>query len=270
MKRGFALSCVHSALAMTRRSRLQLLRVDQLNSLNRRAGLPLVLLSFFGLDELRRNRPRQTLVLRQAEDVVDTVCFAPRHHSLAGKARIGSQQDTHVRPGLANLPDNAGDFLHRTGRGVDVRAAQLGCQQLIAAEHIKRQIAVAIVVAVEEAAFLTAVQRIIGGVEIEDDLFRRLFMRLNEQIHQQLFDGRRIMSNLVIARRLRPAQLQTVERRLAGHRRTILAMGLKLAGQHRHHRIMAQLVVVVEILIASAIPNTRWPTSVSTRCSTSS
>ena len=106
----------------------------------------------------------------------------------------------------------------------------------------------------EEAAFLTAVQRIIGGVEIEDDLFRRLFMRLNEQIHQQLFDGRRIMSNLVIARRLRPAQLQTVERRLAGHRRTILAMGLKLAGQHRHHRIMAQLVVVVEILIAQRNP----------------
>ena len=46
MKRGFALSCVHSALAMTRRSPLQLLRVDQLNSVNRRAGLPLVLLSF--------------------------------------------------------------------------------------------------------------------------------------------------------------------------------------------------------------------------------
>jgi hypothetical protein len=47
------------------------------------------------------------------------------------------------------------------------------------------------------SAFLTAGRRIIGGVEIEDDLFRRLFMHLNEQIHQQPFAGRRITSNLV-------------------------------------------------------------------------
>jgi hypothetical protein len=40
MKRGLASLCVHSALAMTRRSRLQLLRVDQVSSLNRRAGAP--------------------------------------------------------------------------------------------------------------------------------------------------------------------------------------------------------------------------------------
>jgi hypothetical protein len=36
---------VHSALAITRRWRLQLSRVDQENSLNRRAGAPLTLLS---------------------------------------------------------------------------------------------------------------------------------------------------------------------------------------------------------------------------------
>ena len=45
---------------------------------------------------------------------------------------------------------------------------------MLAAEHVERQIAVAVVVAVEEAPFLVAVQRIIGGVEIEDDLLRRL------------------------------------------------------------------------------------------------
>ena len=40
MKRGLASPSVHSALAITRRSRLQLSRVDQIKSLNRRAGLP--------------------------------------------------------------------------------------------------------------------------------------------------------------------------------------------------------------------------------------
>ena len=63
-------------------------------------------------------------------------------------------------------------------------------------------------------------------------------------------DRRRIVADLVIARRFQLAQLQPVERRLAGHRRAILAPRRKLARQHRHHRIVAQLVVVVEILVA--------------------
>ena len=41
-----------------------------------------------------------------------------------------------------------------------------------AAEHVQRQVAVAVIVAVEEAPFLVAVERIIGGVEIEDDPLR--------------------------------------------------------------------------------------------------
>jgi len=62
------------------------------------------------------------------------------------------------------------------------------------------------------------------------------------------------MADLVIARRRQLAQFHPIERRLAGHRRTILAPRLKLAGQHRHQRIMAQFVVVVQILIAQRDP----------------
>ena len=53
-------------------------------------------------------------------------------------------------------------------------AAQLGCQQVLAAEDVERQVAVAIVIAVKEPAFLMAVQRVVGGIEIEDDLLRWL------------------------------------------------------------------------------------------------
>ena len=42
MKRGLASPCVHSALAMTRRLRLQLSSVLHWKSLKRRAGWPLV------------------------------------------------------------------------------------------------------------------------------------------------------------------------------------------------------------------------------------
>ena len=45
MKRGLLSPPVHSALATTRRDRLQLLSVDQVKSLKRRAGLPVRSLS---------------------------------------------------------------------------------------------------------------------------------------------------------------------------------------------------------------------------------
>ena len=122
------------------------------------------------------------------------------------------------------------------------------------AEHVERQVAVAVVIAVEEPPLLLAVQRIVGRIEIKDDLLRRAFVRLQEQVDQQPLDGHRIVADLVIARRLQLAQLQPVQRRLAGHRRAILAPRLKLARQHRHHRIMAQFVVVVQILIAERDP----------------
>jgi hypothetical protein len=41
----------------------------------------------------------QALVTRQPEDVIDAMGLAPRHELVAGKARIGAQQDLHMRPG---------------------------------------------------------------------------------------------------------------------------------------------------------------------------
>ena len=54
----------------------------------------------------------------------------------------------------------------------------------------------------------------------------------------------------MIARQLRPAPLEAVEGRFAGQRRTILAARRKLAGQHRHCRIVTQLVVIDQIFVA--------------------
>ena len=121
---------------------------------------------------------------------------------------------------------------------------------MAAAENIQRQIAIAVVIAVEEAPFLRAVQGIVGGVEIEDDFLRRALVRLEEEIDEQRFDGGGIVADLVIARRLRLGALQPVQRRFARHRRAVLAPRRKLAGEHAEHRIVAQMVVVVQILVA--------------------
>ena len=92
----------------------------------------------------------------------------------------------------ADLRNDARHLLDRASRRVDVGTPQLGEQQMSTAEHVERQIAVAIVVAVEEPPFLLAVQRIVGGVEIEHDLLGSALMRLEEQIDQQRLDRHRI------------------------------------------------------------------------------
>jgi hypothetical protein len=51
-----------------------------------------------------------------------------------------------------------------------------------AAEHIERQVTVAIVVAVKEAAFLMTMQRVVGRIEVERDLPERRTMRLKEEV----------------------------------------------------------------------------------------
>jgi hypothetical protein len=103
---------------------------------------------------------------------------------------------------------------------------------------------------VKEATFLMAVQRVIGGVEIEDDLLGRRRVRFEEQVDEQAFDRRAVVADLVVARRLGGRVLETVQGALAGERRAVRAPGGELAGERRQNRIVAQLIVVVQILIA--------------------
>ena len=87
---------------------------------------------------------------------------------------------------------------------------------MTATEHVKRQIAVGVVIAVEEPAFLLAVQGIVSRVEIEDDLFGRPGVGVEEQIDEQPLDPSRIVADLVIAGRDLARQFEPVQRRFAG------------------------------------------------------
>ena len=117
-------------------------------------------------------------------------------------------------------------------------------------ENIQRQVAIAVVVAVKEAPLLVPVQGIVGGVEVENDPLRRRLVRFQEQIDKQPLDLGPVPGDPVIAGQLRPAPLHPVERRFAGQRRTILAARRQLAGQHRHCRVVAQLVMIDQVFIA--------------------
>jgi hypothetical protein len=94
------------------------------------------------------------------------------------------------------------------------------------------------------------VQRVVGGVEIEDDRLWRALVRVQQQIDKQRLDLCPVPGDAVIARQRRPAPLQPVERRFAGQRCAILASGRQLAGQHRHGRVVTQLVMIHQVFVA--------------------
>ena len=85
-------------------------------------------------------------------------------------------------------------LVHRAGAGVDVGAPELRGEQLVAAEDVERQVAVAVVVAVEEAPLLATMQRVVGGVEVEDQPRRRPRMGIEEEIDEQPLDRRRVVA----------------------------------------------------------------------------
>ncbi len=118
---------------------------------------------------------------------------------------------------------------------VDVRRPQIAHQQMVGAEHVKRQETVAVVVAMKEAANLAPVHRIIGGVEVEHQFLGRGLERGDEGL-----DHRHM-------RRPRPTPIrrpvETADRRWAGQ--PLVASERRLQRQ-----VVAQRTMVVDVFMA--------------------
>jgi hypothetical protein len=131
---------------------------------------------------------------------------------------------------------------------------------VLAAEDVQGQVAELLVVAVEETALLVAVQRVIGGIQVEDDLGRRGGVRLQEQIYEQALDSLGAGDDLVVAAvggGLGWGQLQADVGALAGQgfplvpgAQAVQAGGIGLADEGRQQGIETQGVVIIEVFVA--------------------
>ena len=102
-----------------------------------------------------------------------------------------------------------------------------------------------------EAALLHAMQRDVGVGEVKHDLARRAVVCPEDDIDQQRIDPRSVALDLVVLRAIAFRRvLKTVERALARHRTVRPQYRGQLPGQCDKRRVLAQLVVVVEILMA--------------------
>ena len=123
---------------------------------------------------------REPRILGQAKEVIDAVQLAPMHQLFAGKPCVGAQQmrrrgqrarmwstmrvTSSTAPALASM----------------LERRNLAAKEVPAAKNVKRQVAVAIVIAVEEAPLLVPMQRVVSGIQIENDLPRRTGMGLDK------------------------------------------------------------------------------------------
>jgi len=103
---------------------------------------------------------------------------------------------------------------------------------------------------VEEALLLMAVHRIVRCIEIENEAAGSGCVGLNEQVDEQPLHCLAVHGEFAVAvfgilRRM----LQPVERRLASKHGAVGTARFELARHQPEHRIMAQFVVVVQILV---------------------
>jgi hypothetical protein len=107
---------------------------------------------------------------------------------------------------------------------------------------------------VKEAAFLVAMEGIVRGIEVENDLFGWRLVRFEEELDQQALNRCRIVPDLVVAARTERRMLEPVQGALAGERGAILAFGRERAGQRREHRVVTQVIMVDQVFVAERDP----------------
>ena len=102
--------------------------------------------------------------------------FTPAEQVIPAKARVGPDDDRDLRPALPNPADDPFQFLHRSRGPIDIGTPQPGAQQMLPREDVQREITVVAVVTVKEPAFLLAMDRVVGRIQIQHDLLGRRFV----------------------------------------------------------------------------------------------
>ena len=101
----------------------------------------------------------------------------------------------------------------------------------------------------EEPSFLMSVNRIVGGIQVQNDLKWRSLVRIQKMIDHQPIDRFRIHHDLLVpfaSSGIGARQFQSIQRALARQRfasissfTPMLSFGIRLADHHRQQRIGA-------------------------------
>jgi hypothetical protein len=215
-----------------------------------------------GLRQFRSQLLQQAAVPGQAEQVIDAVVLAPGHQVLAGKAAVAANHDGHLLPDGTDAGNDAGQVLQGAGAGVDGGGPQQGQQGMIATKDVQMKITIGIVIAVKETAPLVAVPLEVGRVQVQEDARRRHHLLLQEGRDEEVLHALEVGDDLLVAAGGPGAdggQFQAIEGALAGpglaavgRTSPVLAGGVGFADEGGEQGIVAEGVVVVEVLATQA------------------
>ena len=102
-------------------------------------------------------------ISRQTNEVEHPMLFTPAHQLFAAESAVAQNDDLNMLPPIADQAHDPIQFLRYPFDGIHIGGAKLRAQQVIAAADIQRQVAVAIVVAVEEPSLLFAMQFVVSS-----------------------------------------------------------------------------------------------------------
>src|SRR5215470_17786989 len=184
-KRGLASPAVNSALATTRRWRLQLSSVVHRKSLKQRAGLPV------------RRLLASALAISPEILAINRVFLANPKRKCTPFASHQAINSSRAKPLSARTRMRT--LGQRSRMWATMRATS---SKAPSAAHVQRQVAIAVVIAVKEPPFLLPVHWIVRRIKIQDDFTRWTLVRFQKYIDEKTSDRHRIVTDLVITRRL--------------------------------------------------------------------
>ncbi len=136
-----------------------------------------------------RRKLLQASISGNPDDIINLVAFAPGQHLPTTKTRVPTKHNADLGPALPKSLHQQCENRPGMFGAIDLAWTQITHQQLIFAENIQWQIAVVIVVTMEETAFLVTVNPVIGGIEVQNQLLRCAFERSDKLIHHDPMNG---------------------------------------------------------------------------------
>src|SRR5215211_7102426 len=120
----------------------------------------------------------------EAEDVADTLAFAPRHRLRPGVMAVAAHHDVDRRPAGADMADDMAQDQGHLGAVWRLAGAQDDRHRLAGARliNVDRLEAAAVVVGVEQRQLLAAVNPVLGVVDVEHDAPGDLFEAVAEHL----------------------------------------------------------------------------------------
>ncbi len=118
----------------------------------------------------------QTAISGKSKDEINIIVLTPHHNFFTTKAAVTANYDLSIRPDQTKTFDYSAHLFNCTGSSIITGPSQTGTQQMFTAKDVERQITICLVVSMKKAPFLVAVQRIVGGINVKNNMFRLIFM----------------------------------------------------------------------------------------------